>query len=435
MIAAVQVGEKPYLDLHNLAREFPDTYPSVQEAKEQVQANSEILVHGSTAVSMLWLTRFGTECVEELRLFGYTALQPKIFETFPADCETFLTEKMEEHVRDAFTAESEDNELEKIGYHLVRPNKLASDRALLFNAAKENAALQWESLDDINAPKDPKLQIDDIFAPILADHPIVQDLLRDKPTRKAIEDAFWDEISRRETENEADFADFWAKRIVCRIENWEHGLASIGEGKLHDDLAEVLFDHLKNENLPASITKAADQNLLRSRRTRKNITKLQSSLASSTSLSGILTALAKFNKKQSINELDAVALAAAKQVMLSDMNRWMQKRTDGPTLFLTLVAYLLAQCVDGVVYATGKFSPKLLKLIRPAVSGAQYERLEVWKALIKRDELTKMDKEAMKRWVREYEEREGTGTSPDEEGFEVEGARLKDAGGEGGART
>lgn len=410
MIAAVESGEQPYLDLHVLLREFPDTYPSLQEAKEQLQTYPEILIHGSTAISILWLTEFGTQCVDELKLVRYTALQPKIFETFPADCETFLTERMEKHVRDAFTAESEDIKLENVGYYLVVAGKLESDRDLLFSAAKENAALRWESLND-NPTKELKLQVDEIFAPILADQPIVHSLLKDKATRRSVEETFWTEIARLETDNEADFSDFWAKRIMCRIRNWEHGLAAFGEGKLQDQLAEVLFEHLKNENLPVSITKAQDQKLLRSRKTQKNIQKLQNSLAASGSLTDVLASLAKFNKKQGVPELDETALAAAKEVMLSDMNRWMQRRNDGPTLFLTLVAFLLAKCVDGVVYATGKFSPKLLKLIKPDVSVEQYAQLETWKGMIKGDSLTDEDKAEMKRWVREHAE--GTRASPE----------------------
>lgn len=429
MIAAVQAGEQPYLDLHTLVREFPDTYPSLHEAKKQVQANSEILVHGFTAISMLWLTRFGSERVDELRLLGYTALQPKILETFPADCETFLTERMEQHVHDAFAAEAEDNDLEKVGYHLVRPSKLASDRALLLSAAKENASLQWKIFTTNNPPKDLKLQIDDIFSPILTSQPIIQDLLKDKPTRRTIEDAFWDEIARLENENEQQFADFWAKRIICRIKNWEIGLQSLGEGKLQDALAEVLFEHLKTENLPVSIAKASDQHLLHSRKTRRNISKLQSSLSTSTSLSSLLTALDKFNKKQSIPELDAGALAAAKEVMLSDMSRWMQKRNDGPTLFLTLIAFLLAESVEGVVYATGKFSPKLLKVIKPAVSAEEYERLEGWKGMIKKDVLGEGEKKKMKRWVREFGE--GTVVETETKGDgEMEDIERKSADGE-----
>jgi hypothetical protein len=83
--------------------------------------------------------------------------------------------------------------------------------------------------------------------------------------------------------------------------------------------------------------------------------------------------------------------------MLDDMLRRFkkQKASDGPVLFLTLVVVLFAKQHDGVVYATGKFAPKLLKLLKGKLEDEQYEQVERWKEAAKTNSLTAEDKAAM----------------------------------------
>jgi hypothetical protein len=81
----------------------------------------------------------------------------------------------------------------------------------------------------------------------------------------------------------------------------------------------------------------------------------------------------------------------------------MQKTSDSPTLFLLTVIVLLAKEKDGVVYATGKYAPKLMKLLRPTL-GDDYTLLEGWKDKAKSGALDAEDIERMKKMARDVSE-------------------------------
>jgi hypothetical protein len=83
--------------------------------------------------------------------------------------------------------------------------------------------------------------------------------------------------------------------------------------------------------------------------------------------------------------------------MLADMLRRLQKQkaSDGPVLFLTLVSVLYAKQNDGVVYATGKFAPKLLKLLKGTLGDEQFGKVEAWKEAAKSNSLSAEDRKGM----------------------------------------
>jgi hypothetical protein len=85
--------------------------------------------------------------------------------------------------------------------------------------------------------------------------------------------------------------------------------------------------------------------------------------------------------------------------MMDDMLRRLQKQkaSDGPVLFLMLVIVLFAKRYDGVVYATGKFAPKLLKQLKGNMTEEQYQTVEKWKEAAKTSSLTAEDRADMVR--------------------------------------
>jgi hypothetical protein len=64
-------------------------------------------------------------------------------------------------------------------------------------------------------------------------------------------------------------------------------------------------------------------------------------------------------------------------------------------LFLMLVIVLFAKHHDGVVYATGKFAPKLLKELKGKMESEQYGQVEKWKEAAKTSSLTAEDRADM----------------------------------------
>lgn len=94
-------------------------------------------------------------------------------------------------------------------------------------------------------------------------------------------------------------------------------------------------------------------------------------------------------------------MSSSKATMLGDMARRMQKqrKSDGPLLFLTLVVFLFAKHNAGVVYATGKFAPKLLRHLKPKLNKEQYAQLEAWKEAARAGTLSAEDRDGMKKMV------------------------------------
>jgi hypothetical protein len=227
-------------------------------------------------------------------------------------------------------------------------------------------------------------------------------MIKEKVTERSLNEVFSNEILELEKQNEADFADFWVDRIITRAAIYAEGLPAVEDQKLQTQLSELLAQYLQKELVPNTISKATLQGLLLSRKSRKNIQKLEVALsAGSMDLPALIVSLDKFNKKQAIEAPTGPALEACKATMLGDMARRMQKqkKSDGPLLFLTLVVFLFAKHNAGVVYATGKFAPKLLKQLKTVLDAEQYAQLEVWKEAAKAGTLSAEDRDAMKQMI------------------------------------
>lgn len=202
-----------------------------------------------------------------------------------------------------------------------------------------------------------------------------------------------------ESKNETEFSQFWIDRVALRIHVYSQSLATIEDKKLEGQLADLLSAYFLKELIPDTISRAQSQGLLRSRRTRRNIQKLQNVLKpgsrSALGVTDVVTAVDKFSKKQGIQGADAHSKAEWKKAHISDLDRKMQKSADGPLLFLTLIVILLAKHQDSLIYATGKFAPKLLKQLKSSLSADEYNRLEKWKDQARAGTLESADKEQM----------------------------------------
>lgn len=235
---------------------------------------------------------------------------------------------------------------------------------------------------------------------IIGEQYILSSLIKERAVEKAVEEQFWVTIAAQEAENEARFSEVWTERVAAKCHIYNDGLASVEDQKLRDQLSELFVTYVKKELVPESVAKAQSQGLVLSRKTRKNISMLHSALQADTMVvSSILSALKKFSKKQGVDSLDDAKLLEAKQAMVNDMIRRMQKQkpSDGPVLFLTLTLVLFTKQYDGVVYATGKFAPKLLKQLKSVLSAEQYAQVEKWKEAAKTSTLSAEDRAEMKK--------------------------------------
>jgi uncharacterized protein (UPF0147 family) len=281
---------------------------------------------------------------------------------------------------------------------LLTESGYSHERNTLLGLAKADAASQWQQSKE-NPKTEVKYSLPSITSLIPSDRSVLQDLAKDRSVGRALEDSFSNEISELEKQNESVFAEYWTDRVASRAAIYTEGLSAVEEPKLQQQLSELLAQYIQKDLVPDAIAKAASQGFSLSRKTRKNVQKLESALGTGTlDIPAITASLDKFSKKQSIDAPTDTALQTSKTTMLNDMARRMQKqkKSDGPLLFLTLVVFLFAKHNSGVVYATGKFAPKLLKQLKTVLDSEQYAKLEAWKEAAKTGTLSADDRDAMK---------------------------------------
>lgn len=289
----------------------------------------------------------------------------------------------------------------RVGSTILSELGYSRESNALLDLAKSDANTQWRLLKE-NPKADVRFLAATIASQVPANRPVMQDLIKERTVERALDDAFSDEILELEKQNEVDFAEFWTDRVVTRVAIYTEGLAAVEDQKLQNQLSDLLAQYLQKDLVPDAVSKATSQGLLLSRKTRKNVQKFESSLsADSMDVPAITACLEKLSKKQSVNTPAPLAMETSKTTMLNDMARRMQKqkRSDGPLLFLTLVVFLFAKHNAGVVYATGKFAPKLLKQLKIVLDVEQYTQLETWKESAKAGTLSAEDRVAMKKMV------------------------------------
>lgn len=221
-------------------------------------------------------------------------------------------------------------------------------------------------------------------------------------------------LARLEADADAALATFWLDRVAARFEL--HAAATtetaIPDAKVRPQLLDLLRDHVVKELVPDAATRAEAKGLVRSARARRNVKKLLTvlkeqspTLTGEQGLTVVRSSLQKFAAKMDVPSVADVP--ERKEAYVRDMVRDMQKDGDAPRLFLKLAVALWARRADGVVYATGKFAPKLVKLMAKGDGGGpgegQVARLEELKDAVKAgsagdEEKAEMRKMAAEAW-------------------------------------
>jgi len=191
-------------------------------------------------------------------------------------------------------------------------------------------------------------------------------------------------LSDLRSQNQEQFTSFWRSRVVSITQLHTTGLHVLDDSTLKDQLSELLQTHVTQDLITANIKRAKAKGLVRAAQTQKNITKLEEAIsAERKERTSPLDALAKFNKKMSIEPATSEEMPVVKTEYLQGIAQAMRKDGDGPRLFLGVVVNLFASRHDGVVYATGKFAPRLLKLLKGDLDAGLFKRLEEVKEAVK----------------------------------------------------
>jgi hypothetical protein len=394
-VSKLQTGEVTYLDSRAFAAEFNQLYALPGEALRFLGDLSDISIIADYAVSNKWLAAIRDAAFRDLDQDGFVDCAAKLHTPAPQILQDGVVESVIHSVTDTYTAETV-----RIRQYVLTSSKYTLERDVLSDFAKAQASAQWQATKE-TPEKDIKFQLSDILAAVPEDQMLLHAVAQDSTVEPLLLERFSNEVSQLESQNEAEFAIYWKERVVSRMHTYNEGLGAVKDQKLQGQLAELFATYLQKELLPDTLAKAQAQGLLRSKKTKKNVQKLDTALkAGKKDLAGVQSSIEKFGKKQDLQAFDSTSLAETKRTMIGDMIRRMQKpKTEGPLLFLTLIVVLFAKHHSGVVYATGKFAPKLLKQLKSKLSAEEYERLENWKELAKTGALSSGDKEAMRKMV------------------------------------
>ncbi|KAF3040366.1 hypothetical protein E8E12_009517 [Didymella heteroderae] len=395
VIDSLQSGKIAYVDLHEFQRDNPTIYATVKETKTHLENTLGIELVDAFAISDAWISNFSKECVSSMARDGDVDFGQPVIANFPDSIYHFILDKVEQAIRDLSPG------THRAGDTLLSEDSFSRHRNILLDLVRADAASQWQRRKE-DSTVDDKYSLSTTFYQILEDNPVLQNLIKERALEREFDEAFSARISELEKQNELDFADFWTDRVVTRITIYLEGLATVDDEKLQDQLSELLAQYIQKDLVPDSLSKATSQGLMTSRKTRKNVHRLESVLSTGRpDVPALTSSLDKFQKKQSIDAPTASALDSSKASMLGDMARRMQKqrKSDGPLLFLTLVVFLFARHNTGIVYATGKFAPKLLRHLKPKLNTEQYAQLEAWKEAARAGTLSAEDRDGMKKMV------------------------------------
>ncbi|EUC41266.1 hypothetical protein COCMIDRAFT_106572 [Bipolaris oryzae ATCC 44560] len=400
-VEELKSGTLEYLDLRQFATDYSELVPTYEDVISYFQDVKEVELLDSFAVSKPWMAQIGQDCIRILAQEGSTLdVTQLVGPCLPEAIMDPIVARIKDSVVNAFAQRPQGERIVRAGHLILTEARRNCALDELSSYAKADAKSQWQLLRaDPTRTDDIKFNRDRVRNSIPKQCLVQRFLADEKPVEKLLEETFLQTLASLELPNEAEFATYWTDRILARFQVYKTGLGHVSDQKLHDQLADLLATYAHKDLIPDTIAKARAQGLVLSRKTRKNIARLSSILdiAKATDISGITSALEKFAKKQGIPAPSATSLETAKQSMLDDMLRRLQKQkaSDGPVLFLMLVIVLFARYYDGVVYATGKFAPKLLKLLKGKIGDEQYGQVEKWKEAAKTSSLSAEDRAEM----------------------------------------
>ncbi|KAI9819164.1 MAG: hypothetical protein M1827_007320 [Pycnora praestabilis] len=375
-----------YADLEELGLETENVRSYlVNQLKERA------VLLGQTAISVNYIEQLESVAAAELDEHGFTLVKSVDF-GLSTDDEEALRSLVKENITDSRTGQNDDGEVKVLGEYLVLGTLLKGFATEIKETAMTEALEAWGRVGKIDFPWAAIIEAEELKR-LNFDAQLLQLLL--EGARAESDAAFHEEIVRLEGEAIAQFNTLWLDRVVARVQIYREGIEVMDDSKLRGELLGVLQENIARDIIPDTIRRAQDRRLDRGKGLNSGLETLRISLfvkagaaPPEKSFTTSLNALKRFNSKQGIEWLNEDGLKAKKAVLVDDMVKAMSRDDDGPRLFLTLILVLLAASRPGIVYATGKFAPKLLKQLRGLVGSAQYLRLGEIKDIVREGRIT-----------------------------------------------
>ncbi|KAK8176335.1 hypothetical protein BC567DRAFT_249520 [Phyllosticta citribraziliensis] len=399
---ALVQGSDSSCSLQWLVNLLPKQFPDIMSAEKFVRRTygEHLVIFFDTAFSRLCFEQILQAKVTQLRETKIINSSEPFNELSPnanREATMNLNTRVLETVRD----DDEHTMAEGIFPYLIRNSLYMSIRNDVIDAAVQHARDLYSNPNPTT--DDLAVNIPSILQPtadrLSLSQPLFHILLRCglESTAKA---AFASTITTLDVETDKTFAIFWHERLVSRVAVYLAGASSVSDEKLRSQLQDVLRDYITKELVPDVVARAAAKNLIRSAKAKRQVGKLQALLQTQAKdLEAALSSLHKFGAKFGIAPTDAAALSARKDALVAELARGAAKDRDAPRLFLTCVVLLRARRSEGVVYATGKLAPKLLKLLKGALEAGVYERLEGFKDMVKQGALGEAERVELRKLV------------------------------------
>ncbi|KAI9796693.1 MAG: hypothetical protein M1833_006033 [Piccolia ochrophora] len=227
---------------------------------------------------------------------------------------------------------------------------------------------------------------------------ILRKLLGSK-AEAAVEQAYNGVIHRLQDAAISEFSQFWSERVMGKALLYRRGIESLEDQKLRDDLSAALIEYMLDTILPDNIKRAEAKGLFEGARLEQELPRLAKACetvktqttSADKRLSEIYDALGALAQRLNPDLTSENVPQRRKPGLLHELTQSMQKDENGPRLFLTLLVILLATRKDGMIYATGKFAPRLLKQLRNIVDREQLASLTKWKDAAKSGSMSKQD--------------------------------------------
>jgi hypothetical protein len=249
-----------------------------------------------------------------------------------------------------------------------------------------------------------------------------------KTFKDEIRNSYDAELGSLRTMAQRELVELWTARISTRSHLHVEAADTVEstDAKLTTQLREALFDYLVLDAIPDFIKIAEKQHCFQASRKvmkesgkfRDSITNLAAQIKAAGNekdqdpdrdLKALREAIDTFAQKSSIASPTSEDLASRKQSLCAEIANRMQKDSDGPRLFLSLLIVLLAQSLPGVTYATGKMAPRLLKVLKAigGVTEADALKLEGWKEEVRKGKVSSETRQAMKTWAKDVVSQHG----------------------------
>jgi hypothetical protein len=210
--------------------------------------------------------------------------------------------------------------------------------------------------------------------------------------------SFDERLAELRSENKSQLELLWKSRVYLPARLYQEALETLETSPLKEQLSDLLSIHLTQDLLPNTLKRIRNKGLIRDHsQHQKQLDKLQSAVSGEKKTLPVLKSLDKFHEKMGFVPLSPEELTHTRKQQVTGMVHAMPTDTDSPRLFLATVLVLLAcKHESGIVYATGKFAPRLLKVLKPDLDEEHYKNLERLKEAVKAGNVKEEDRSEMR---------------------------------------